>query len=220
MIEPTGAPEPAAVAELLGMLAFGELLAFERMAADAQLAPDLRRRATLCQMAAQEITNYQRLATRLTELGVDPEQAMAPYEPPLRAYHDRTRPRDWLEALTKAYLGDSVADDFVREVAAFLTPPDRELVLRVLHDSRYAEFAAAEIQAAIAADPKLANRLSMWGRRLMGEGLWQAQQVAGTRPRLATLLLTGTGDPDAVPELLKRLTTGHSQRMTAVGLNP
>ena len=30
-----------AVVDLLGMLAYGELLAFDRMAADARLAPDL-----------------------------------------------------------------------------------------------------------------------------------------------------------------------------------
>ncbi|HLU44170.1 MAG TPA: ferritin-like fold-containing protein [Natronosporangium sp.] len=220
MIKPTGVPEPAAVAELLGMLALGELLAFERMAADARLAPDLHRRATLCQMAAQEMVNYQRLVARLAELGVDPEQAMAPYEPPLRGYHDRTQPRDWPEALTKAYLGDSVADDFVREVAALLAPADRKLVLQVLHDSQYAEFAAAEIRAAIDADARVAHRLSMWGRRLMGEGLWQAQQVAGARPHLAALITSGTGDSDGVAALLKRLAAGHTERMVAVGLNP
>ena len=50
-----GAPRPtptvAAVVDLLGMLAYGELLAFDRMAADAQLAPDLPRRAVLSEMA-------------------------------------------------------------------------------------------------------------------------------------------------------------------------
>ena len=55
--------------DLLGMLAYGELVAFDRMAADARLAPDLRRRAVLSEMAGREITNYCRLADRLTELG-------------------------------------------------------------------------------------------------------------------------------------------------------
>jgi hypothetical protein len=217
VLEP--APEPAAVTELLGMLGYGELLAFERMAADARLAPDLRRRAVLSEMAAAEIVNYQRLAGRLGELGVDPEQAMNPYVEPLRAYHDRTMPRDWLEALTKAYVGDSVADDFTREVAAFLGERDQQLVREVLHDSRYAEFAATEIRSAIRVDPKVANRLSMWARRLVGEGLQQAQQVAALRPRLAVLIVTGSRDQEGVAALLKRLTQAHATRMGAVGLN-
>jgi len=214
-----GPPPTEAVVELLGMLGYGELLAFERMAADARLAPDLHRRAVLCEMAAAEIGSYRRLAARLTELGADPEQAMQPYVSPLQAYHDRTEPRDWLEALTKAYVGDSVADDFTREVAAFLGVRDRELVREVLHDSRYAEFAAAEIRSEIDADPKLANRLSIWARRLVGEGLSQAQWVAAARPALATLILTGAADREGVPALLKRLTQAHGARMTAVGLN-
>src|SRR5690349_3438600 len=106
------------------MLAYGELAAFDRMAADARLAPDLRRRAMLSEMAGAEIANYRRLVARLVGLGVDPELAMAPFAAALSAYHDQTEPNDWLEALTKAYVGDGIADDFSREVAAFLDPDD------------------------------------------------------------------------------------------------
>lgn len=209
----------AGVLDLLGMLAYGELLAFDRMTADARLAPDLRRRAMLSEMAAVEIRNHRRLVNRLAELGVEPESVMTPYQEPLHAYHDQTVPRDWLEALTKAYVGEGVADDFFREIAAFLGEPDRTLVLEVLHESRYAEFAASEIREAIAVDPKVANRLSMWARRLMGEALSQAQRVAAQRPSLAVLIVTGAKDQEGVTALLRRLAQTHGTRMTAVGLN-
>jgi hypothetical protein len=212
------APLPP-VAELLGLLAYAELVAFDQMAADARLAPDLRRRAVLSEMAAREITNYRRLAERLLQLGVEAEQAMRPYVGALRDYHDQTEPKDWLEALAKAYVGDGVADDFYREIAAYLDPEDRDLVLDVLHDSRHADFAAAELRAAIAADPKVANRLSMWARRLVGEALSQAQRVAGERVALAGLIASGGGDLSDVQALFRRLTSAHTARMGAVGLN-
>jgi hypothetical protein len=217
-VSDTAAPPPP-VAELLGLLAYAELVAFDQMAADAKLAPDLRRRAALSEMAAREIDNYCRLAARLEELGVEPERAMNPYVGALRAYHEQTEPKDWLEALAKAYVGEGVADDFYREVATHLDPPDRDLVLDVLHDSRHADFAAAELRAAIALDPKIANRLSMWSRRLVGEALSQAQRVAAERVALAELIVSGAGDLDELQALFKRLTQAHMARMAAVGLN-
>lgn len=201
------------------MLAYGSLVAFDRMAEDARLAPDLRRRAVLSEMAAREITHYCRLADRLGQLGVDPERAMQPYVAALHDFHEQTEPSDWLEGLTKAYVGEGVADDFSREVAELLDGPDRDLILDILHDSRHADFAAAEIRAAIAADPRLANRLSMWARRLVGEGLSQALRVSAERPALAALVVARAADQDAVQALLKRLTAEHTTRMAAVGLN-
>jgi tRNA-(MS[2]IO[6]A)-hydroxylase (MiaE)-like len=205
------------VIDLLGMLAYAELVAFDRIAADARLAPDLRRRAALSEMAALEINYYGRLAARLHQLDADVDKAMAPYVAAFSAYHELTEPSDWLEGVTKAYVGDGIGDDFIREVATALPAPDRDLVYEVLHDSRHADFAAEEIRAAIAADPKVANRLSMWGRRLVGEGISQAVRVAGERPALAALIAS---NPESdVQTLLTRLTSAHTERMASVGLN-
>ncbi|MGK5742945.1 ferritin-like fold-containing protein [Micromonospora sp. URMC 103] len=212
------APSGSAVADLLGLVALGELLAFERMAGDARLAPDLRRRAALGEMAVAEITNYRRLADRLTALGVPPEAAMEPYVEALQAYHDSTEPRDWAEAVTKAYVGDAITDDFLREIAGALDEPDRQLVRDVLHESRYAEFAAAEIRLAIEADPRVAHRLSMWARRLVGEALSQAGRVAAA-DRGALTALVAQGERLDVQVLFRQLTAAHTARMATAGLN-
>ncbi|MEV0808260.1 ferritin-like fold-containing protein [Micromonospora sp. NPDC050200] len=208
---------PEAVVDLLGLVAYGELLAFDRMAADARLAPDLRRRAALSEMAAAEIGNYRRLADRLAALGALPDDVMAPYVAPLQAYHDSTEPKDWLEAVTKAYVGDAITDDFLSGIADTLDEPDRQLVLDVLHESRYAEFAAAEMRAAIEADPRVANRLSMWARRLVGEALSQAGRVAAADRGALTALIARDGAD--VPAMFRRLTANHTARMAAAGLN-
>jgi hypothetical protein len=200
------------------MLAYGELLAFDRMAADAQLAPDLSRRAVLSEMAGSEITNYGRIAARLDALGADPPTAMEPFRAPLDDYHDQTQPNDWLEALTKAYVGRGITDDFVREIARHLGESDRGLVLELLHDSRYVEYAATEIRAALDADPKVGNRLSMWARRLVGEGLRQAQRVAAQREKITELLVDESGDLTGAADLLRRLTEAHTARMVDIGL--
>jgi tRNA-(MS[2]IO[6]A)-hydroxylase (MiaE)-like len=201
------------------MLAYAELLAFDRMAGDAALAPDLRRRAMLSEMAAVEISNHGRVSDRLLQIGVEPDDAMAPFRAALDAYHGQTQPGDWLEALTKAYVGDSIANDFAREVARGLSPPDRDLVLEVLRESRYADFAAAEIRQALVGDESQTHRLSMWARRLVGEALSQAQRVAAERPAFTELLANAGDEEGDVAAMLKRLTTAHTARMAAIGLN-
>ena len=210
----------SAVIDLLGVLAYAELTAFDRLAEDARLAPTLEGRAALARMAAAEIEHHERLAERLRELGVDADSAMTPFVAALDAFHDGTRASTWLEGLVKAYVGDALAADFYREVAAFLPQPDRSLVEEVLAGTGHSEFALRELRAAIAADPTIAGRLALWARRLVGEALTQSQAVIAEHDDLAELIMTGTGDLAGVGELLTRITTAHSARMQALGLNP
>jgi hypothetical protein len=212
--------EQRAVVDLLGVLAYAELTAFDRLAEDARLAPTLDGRAALARMAAAEVAHHNRLTARLRELGVAPATAMAPFVAPLDAFHDGTRASTWLEGLVKAYVGDGLAADFYREVAAFLPQPDRALVEEVLADTGHADFAVREVRAAIAADRTVAGRLALWARRLVGEALTQSQAVIAEHDELAELIITGTGDLTGVGELLGRLTTAHGARMQALGLNP
>ena len=72
-------PTDAALVDLLGALAYGELCAFDRLADDARMAPTLAGRAEMSAMAAVEFGHYQRLADRLRELGVAPAAAMEPF---------------------------------------------------------------------------------------------------------------------------------------------
>jgi hypothetical protein len=213
------AADPQAVVDLLGVLAYGELTAFDRLADDARLAPTLTGRAALAGMAAAEIGHYERVRERLTELGADAETAMRPFVEVFDTFHATTAPSTWLEGLVKAYVGDGIAADFYREVAEFLDASTRELVLEVLADTGHADFAVREVRAAVAADPALSGRLSLWARRLVGEALSQAQHVAAERDALAMLLVGGTGDLAGIAALLKRLTSAHTARMQTIGLS-
>jgi len=211
-------PNRDAVVDLLGVLAYAELMAFDRLAEDARLAPTVAGRAALARMAAAEMGHFDRLVSRLRELGADPEQAMAPFIGPLTAFHEQTAPSTWLEGLVKAYVGDGMAADFYREIAEFLDRPTRQLVLESLADSGQADFAVREVRAAIRADPAIAGRLALWARRLVGEALSQAQHIAAEREALTELIIAGSG-LTGVLDLMKRITQAHSTRMEALGLS-
>jgi hypothetical protein len=208
-----------AVVDLLGVLAYGELMAFERLADDAGLAPSVVDKAALGEMAVAEFGHFVKLRDRLSELGVDPQEAMAPFVQPLDAFHESTTPDDWLEGLVKAYVGDGFAADFYREVVGFVDDEQtKTLVLDVLADTGHAAFAVEHVRQAIRDDPAVAGRLALWARRLVGEALVQAQRVAVDRDALARLIVGGTGDLAEVGALLARLTQRHSERMNSLGL--
>lgn len=208
-----------AVIDLLGVLAYAELTAFERLAADAKLAPTISDKAALAGMAAAEFAHFRRLHDRLEEMGVNAEDAMRPFVAPLEAWHESTATSDWVEGLVTAYVGDSIAADFYREVAEYVDADTKALVLEVLADTGHAGFAVERVRQFTTDDPTAAGRLALWARRLVGEALTQAQRVAVDREALARLLVGGSGDIAEVARLLTRLTDRHSQRMAALGLS-
>lgn len=211
----------AAVVDLLGALAYGELAAFERLAEDAKLAPTLADKAELAKMASAEFHHFEQLRDRLAAVGAEPTEAMDPFVAALDGFHRQTAPSDWLEGLVKAYVGDSIASDFYREVAARLDGDTRRLVLGVLDDTGHASFAVEKVRAAIEADPRVGGRLALWARRLMGEALSQSQRVVADRDALSTMLVGGVADGFDLAEvgrMFSRITEAHTKRMAALGL--
>ncbi len=211
-----------AVIDLLGVLAYGELVAFERTAADASLAPTLEDKAALAQMAATEFAHFQQISAHLTSLGTDPIAAMQPFVSPLNQFHNTLTPRDWLEGLLKAYVGDGIANDFYREVSSHMDSETARLVTEVLSDVGIAELAVERIRTAIEQDSKIAGRLALWGRRLMGEMISQATLVAGSRPALLELFFNPPAGEGAtftdLTAMVNRLTVSHAKRMDVLGL--
>jgi hypothetical protein len=212
----------AAVVDLLGAIAYGELSAFERLSEDAKMAPSLQDKAELARMASTEFAHFEGLSARLTELGHDPFEAMSEFVLPFEDFHRRTAPADWHEGLVKAYVGDGMAADFYREIATFLDADTRAIIVESLADAGQSAFVVDRVRAAIAAEPRLGGRLALWGRRLMGEALSQAQRVAAERDALTALLSGGVDRPAmdlvAIGRLFTRLTENHSRRMDALGL--
>ena len=147
----------AAVVDLLGVLAYGELSAFTRLAGDSELAPSQPLKAAVAGLAVAEFRHYELLVARLQEMGVDPESAMAPFIRAVDAFHERTRPSTWLEGLVKAYVGDGIAIDFYREISAYVDPSTQALVHDAMQDVGQAEFVVKVVREAIAADERVAG---------------------------------------------------------------
>ena len=207
------------VLDLLGVLACGELSAFDRLAEDARAAPSLLTRAALAKMAGAEIGHYRLLEEHLAGLGIAAESVMEPFVKAFDAYHRSTAPHDWLESLVKVYLGDGLATDFYREVADFLPGQTKAVVLEVLADTGHGAFAEREVAAAIEQNRQVRDRLALWGRRFLGEAITQAQHVVAERDELAEFFVRGVGDLSGIAVLVKKLQLRHNRRMSTLGLS-
>lgn len=197
--------------DLLGVMAYGQLSAFERLSSDARFSPSLRDRAILGRMAVTEFGNFELVVGRLSSLGQDVETAMLPFQASIDAFHERTRPADWYESIMKAYVIAAISADFYRAVSQFLDPETAQLVLQMQDSATTSAGLQERVRQMLDDDPRLASRLALWGRRLVGEALTQAQRV-----RIERAVLPGVGTFHA--ELMAGLTRNHSLRMSQLGL--
>lgn len=200
------------------MLAYGEISAFYRLAEEAKLSPTLRGKVAVAKMASAEMDHFKTLEAALADRGIDVFDAMAPFVRALDAYHASTDPSTWLESMVKFYVGDGIAADFYGEIAGALSPDVAAVVRDVLAETSHSEFVIEEVRRAVSASRSQRDRLTLWGRRLLGEAITQAQYVMAQRDELTDLVLTATGDLNGIAALFERMQDSHAKRMAVLGI--
>ncbi|GAA1480041.1 ferritin-like fold-containing protein [Gordonia sinesedis] len=211
-------PDDPGIAKLFAVLLAGEYAAFYRLIEESAMAPDVPSRIAIARMAASEIAHFDQLAEQVTQRGLDPAEAVIRYGSVFDQYHRVTTPKTWLEALVKAYVGDGLAADFYNEAAGALPESVRSIISDVMSQTGSSEFAREQVRAAIAADPSLRSRLTLWGRRLLGEAVTHAQWVLAAEEDVTDLLFSGQGSLQDMAEFFDVVTEKHAQRMADLGL--
>lgn len=214
------------VRSLLGLLAYMELMAFDRLARTSADAPVLTQRSMTARLAGVAVNRHAWLLDRIVELDGDRDGALGAFEGVFDEYKLRTEPHGWYEILLKGFVGDGVTDDLCHLAIRALEPTSKGLLEDVILDDQAGTLATNEILRAAAADPVLASRLALWGRRLVGEALGVVQTLMSSRPWLTRMIVEGAerdgageavrADPQAW--LVARLTAEHTRRMDRLGL--
>lgn len=211
-----------AINELLAMMAYAELAAFWRLAWHAENAPTMQLRLDLSELAAQRHQTHQQLTTELRSRNLNPATAMSEYAPALDAFHARTSPDDWAEALTKLVVSSGLATD-VRDSLHTRIDTKTHTVLAADGSGQHLHQRASDLLTRHLVEcPEDTDRLSMWARQLTGEIIGQAQRVCTDRPHLAAIF-TGEDNTDTswaqLAAATSNLLQSHQDRLTALGLN-
>jgi hypothetical protein len=201
-------PEPLV---FLGRAAYLQLMIFENLSSAVASAPNADAKDTLGRIASSALTRQRGLSAEIERRGAEAGATMQPFTAEIDAFQRSTQGADWFETLVTCHVTAGFLGDFFVRLAAGLPAETRTRLTPVLSSDTGAEQLAQEIRDAIEADPLLASRLAMWGRRLVGDTMLVA------RASLATST-DRVSDESRIEPVFTELIAAHTRRMDALGL--
>lgn len=193
--------------QFLGQAAYIQLEIFEGLSRAMLAAPTVAEKEGLTKAAARALRKQRKLVKLIRKAGLEPAELMAPFAPAIDAFKATTTGNDWWELLVSSYVTAGILDEFFLGLSAGLPAPYADEVAEILQGPGANNVLAGIVAAGIEADPKLAHRLALWGRRLVGDTLLVARSA-----------LRGETDFDHVEPVFTELIAGHSRRLDALGL--
>jgi hypothetical protein len=195
----------------LGQVAYFELAVFESLTRAISSAPNLGAQEGLTAAAGEVLAKHHGVVAELRALKVDPAAEMLPFAPAIDRFEKLSHGRDWFEMLLGVYLTAGFLDDFfIRLLAGLPTDIAKRLEI-LLEPDRSAEVIVTELKAGIEADEKLASRLALWGRRLVGDTQLVARSALQMSGNRAT-------DEERIEPVFTDLIAAHTRRMDGLGL--
>lgn len=194
----------------LGQLAYLSLVLFENLGRGAAVAPTVSGKSRMGRVAAEVLEIHEAVLTELESRRLDPSEAMQPYRAKLDDFQRRTQGDDWHEVLITCYLTSGFLLDFYAGLAAGLPGGLADRISALLSDDDAEDLLVEELREAIDGNPRLASRLAMWGRRLVGDTMLVARAALDIDRR--------TDGEERVEPIFTELIAAHTRRMDALGL--
>lgn len=196
----------------LGLVAYLQLSLFEALGRASAMAPSTRAKALTGVVATSTLERHTALVAEIERLDKDPADVMQPHVTLIDDFQRRTGGGDWHEAMLATYVAAGLLNDVFLRLAEGLSPDNRDRVVAALERGGDSDEKSivAELSLGIGADPKLASRLALWGRRLVGDTLLVA--------RAAIAASHESADDERLEPVFTELIAAHTRRMDALGL--
>jgi hypothetical protein len=206
-------PDPEA---LLGRVAYLRLALFESASSVAGRATDLADREAITRVAAVVLEQHTELTALLEARGTAAAVAMHPYAADIDRYRRRLSDSGWHESVLTVHLAAGLLDDFFAALASGMQAPEGQRVAALLERDIGHDALVAVLLAGIESDKRLASRLALWGRRVVGDTLLVARAAladvhdADGRPSFT--------EERRIEPVMNDLIAAHSRRMDRLGL--
>jgi hypothetical protein len=196
--------------DFLGRAAAVQLGHVENLARALAAAPTTGAKTALGPVTEASLAKHLALVEAIRAEGVDPAETLEHFGAVTEEYARVTLGGDWYETLLAAYLGAGFLDHLFSRLGAGLPSRLAERVKRIYADDDRHAALVGLLERAMENDPRLASRLAMWGRRILGDTLLVARAALG-EPTNA--------DADTRTEpVYTELIAAHTRRMDVLGL--
>ena len=201
---------PAAV-PFLGLVSYLKLELYTQASRAVVSAPSLEAKTVLAEVAAQALSKHQRFTDELRDRGHDPNTAMEPFTPLIDRYLERIAADDWHQHVLSVYLVSGLFDGFFASLAGGVKDGFANEAITLLSDNTGRDHLRDLLASEIATSPGLADRLALWGRRLVGDTLLVARGVLALSEHR-------TYKANEVEPIFTELIADHIRRMDGLGL--
>jgi hypothetical protein len=199
----------------LAQAAYLQLEAFQTLSQIVSQLSELAAKQHVGNAAGLALAKHQGLVAELRRHGADPAEAMLPFAATIDRFRIVAAGADWQENLLGVYVTAGLLDDFFIRLAAGLPGDVGPRAAQLLGADSGAAMTVQILGAELAADPRLASRLALWGRRLVGDTLLVARSAlhlaSGATPE-------GQRDEQRVEPVFTEIIAAHTRRMDALGL--
>jgi hypothetical protein len=197
--------------EYLGRSGYVQLTLFENLGRVISTAPTTAAKTELSRAVELSIAKHRAIVAELAGLGLDPADAMEPYTDGIDEFERVTRGSDWYENLLTCYLSAGFLDEFFAALATGVDDDRARRIAALLRGESGEALLLAELAAGIDESPRLASRLALWGRRLVGDIMLVA--------RSSLQLNRDRSEEARIEPVFTELIAAHTRRMDALGLS-
>lgn len=198
---------------IIGLMAYFSLATQHRLAKDSSLTPTAQMEIELAEMSAQAYQNFSQISALATQLEVDIAQGISTYIGLTEALEARLRPTDWYERLVKSYITVGVMADFNEHLHFFLSEQAKAQLPDLRWDCGQGQWAIPHIKLACQTQETVPSRLSLWGRRVVGDVISTLRQALANHPDIL-----GGDDIRGMENLTQKIRSNHRERMIAASL--